>query len=611
MAYLLNYTRVPVDEVLYDPKLAYSMHLALSEDGVNYNPLNHNSGVLFAKATENVDGSLNPKSIKNPWLFQLPEGEFGIVAIRVTGDGEEDEESKGSVICFRSRDLLDYEELGLLKLGVDYIEKVRCSYQAASGSISIIWQEKDGGCYTASLQRSVSQPFACLLPGSVPKLCEAFHGEESGVEEAVYNIPDVVQIEGAVPHNVLEVSEQTADRLRKKLLTPVNIGIEFPKAIGASDMSQLQEYRAKATYSDGTSVFRRVDWDLSQIDFERKGTYNLTGKVHQDHFEFPVAYNRADPCICRWENKYYFIATNDADSNHTLYIREADTIPELVNAEEHLLLDSSTYPEIGGLLWAPEFHEINGRLYIFHAATPGPFFCEESHVMIMRKGGSPICREDWSAPKRVVRKDGSDICEAGKEITLDMTCFEWQGEWYAVWSQRQFLPKDLGAWLYIAKLDPKEPWKLLTEPIVLSKPEYGWANNHTFVDEGPFALIMEDKLCLTFSSAAVDTSYVVGLLTIKKDKDLLEVNNWKKTNYPILTSRSVEGEFGTGHNAYVTDEDGIVWNTYHARPGTKGVRSSGIRRVHFDIDGEPVLDMTEELDVAEEYRTIHTQLTIQ
>ena len=610
MTYLLNYTRVPIDEVLYDPKLAYSMHLALSEDGVNYTALNHNSGILFAKATENADGSLNPKSIKNPWLFRLPEGGFGIVAVRVTGDGEEDGESKGSVICFRSRDLLDYEELGLLKLGMDYIEKVRCNYQAASGTISITWQEKDGGCYTASLQSSGNHPFADLQLGSVPKLCEDFWDEEAETEEAAYNIPDAIQIEGAVPHNVLKVPEQVADRLRKKLMTPVNIGMEFPEEVEASDLDQLQKYRAIASYSDGTSALKRVDWDLSQIDFDRKGTYHLTGKVHQDHFEFPVAYNRADPCICRWGNKYYFIATNDADSNHTLYIREADTIPGLVNAEEHLLLDSDTYPEIGGLLWAPEFHEINGRLYIFHAATPGPFFFEESHVMILREGGSPICREDWSAPKRVVKKDGSNICEEGKEITLDMTCFEWQGEWYAVWSQRQFLPKDLGAWLYIAKLSPQEPWKLLTEPVILSKPEYGWANNHTFVDEGPFALIMEDKLCLTFSSAAVDTSYVVGLLTIQKDMDLLDIRNWKKTNYPILTSRSVEGEFGTGHNAYVADEDGVVWNTYHARPGTKAVRSSGIRRVHFDIDGEPVLDMTEELDVAEEYRTVQTRLII-
>ena len=53
MAYLLNYTRQPVNEKIYDPRLAYSMHLAISEDGREYHALNHNSGVLFAKATEN------------------------------------------------------------------------------------------------------------------------------------------------------------------------------------------------------------------------------------------------------------------------------------------------------------------------------------------------------------------------------------------------------------------------------------------------------------------------------------------------------------------------------------------------------------------------------
>ena len=146
--------------------------------------------------------------------------------------------------------------------------------------------------------------------------------------------------------------------------------------------------------------------------------------------------------------------------------------------------------------------------------------------------------------------------------------------------------------------------------MLLSKPEYGWANNHTFVDEGPFALLQENRLVLTFSSAAVDTSYVVGLLTIEKGKDLLQRKNWKKGNYPILTSRSVKGEFGTGHNAYVTDEYGDIWNTYHARPGIDKVRSSGIRRVHFDIDGLPVLDLTEEQDIAKEHSRVKTKLFV-
>ena len=80
MAYLLSYTRLPVDSVIYDPRLAYSMHLAISEDGENYQALNHNSGVLFVKATENEDGSLTPWSLKNPVILELKDGGFGVVA---------------------------------------------------------------------------------------------------------------------------------------------------------------------------------------------------------------------------------------------------------------------------------------------------------------------------------------------------------------------------------------------------------------------------------------------------------------------------------------------------------------------------------------------------
>ena len=108
-----------------------------------------------------------------------------------------------------------------------------------------------------------------------------------------------------------------------------------------------------------------------------------------------------------------------------------------------------------------------------------------------------------------------------------------------------------------------------------------------------------------------DTSYVVGMLTVEKGKDILVRENWRKSNAPILTSRSVEGEFGTGHNAYVIDEYGDMWNTYHARPGVDGPRSSGVRRVHFDIDGLPRLDLVEENDVNKELRTIRTTLVVE
>ncbi len=597
--YVLSYTRKPIDSVLYDARLAYSMHLALSDDGQNYRGLNHNSGVLFALATENEDGSLNPMSLKNPFLFTMKDGSFGVVAVRILADGDDDSSSKGSVLLWTSDDLLIYKEEGLLALCDCFIDSISCVYDKTMDTYRLCWTNANGGGYYLETKS--------LMP--IDKNAVVKETSERPLQNTLENIC-TADMEGAVLYNKIEITDVQAARLKKKLLTPENTGISFPETITVKSEQELANYPAETSYSDGTSLKRMVDWDLSGVDFDKDGEYQIHGCVRQEHFPFPVAFNRADPCVTRWHGKYYFIATNDADDNHTLYMRESDSITGLVDAEEHLILDSSTYEGIGGLLWAPEFHEINGKLYIFHAATPKEFFWEESCIMELREGGNPICREDWSAPRRIVKRDGSDLCEAGKTISLDMTCFFWEEKWYVIWSQRQFLPKDLGAWLYIAELNPHEPWKLAGEPVILSKPDYGWGNNHTFVEEGPYALVSNGTLYITFSAAAVDTSYVVSYLTIEAGKDLLKPENWRKNNYPILTSRSVEGEYGTGHNAYVTDENGIVWNTYHARPGTDGVRSSGIRRVHFDTDGAPVLDVTEELDLKKEFRNLETKLII-
>lgn len=582
------YQRQPIDSVYYDPRLALSMHLALETEDGKFIPLLHNSGVLFAKATENANGSLNPKSIKNPWIFILDDKTYGILAVRTLADGEDDEESKGSILFFTTSNFVDYKEVSLLPLCNDYVEDVRCE-NAENATFSLYYTTKDGAYLS-----SVSSFFDFTINSTTE----------------VSSLPSIsvpkTDMETAILRHSIEISDEVCDYLKKKLLTPYHTETHFPEKVLAGCKEDLDSVKARLSYSDGTVVPRKVDWDLSTVDFSTPGNYKVNGKLHQDHFPFPVAESHADPCIGKWNGKYYFIATYDGDHEHTMYIREADSIPELVNAKENLILDSTTYEGIGGLLWAPELHIIGGRLCILHAATPDPFFEEESRIMILKDGGNPIVKEDWEAPRRIVRPDGTDICEAGKEITLDMTHFVWEGEDYVIWSQRQFLPVDLGAWLYIGKLNRREPWKLASEPVLLTKPEYGWENNHTFVVEGPFALLRGDTLHITYSAAAVDTSYVVGLLSIQKGADLLNPADWKKKNYPILTSRSVEGEFGTGHNAYCQDDDGIVWNTYHARPGVDGNRCSGIRSVHFDVDDEPMLDVTEELDVTEAISRVST-----
>lgn len=591
---ILCYTREPQEDMLYAKRLAYSMHLAYYDPNGNFVALNHNSGILFAKATENGDCTMNPKSLKSPCLFTLKDGGFGVAAVRVTAGGEPDNESKGKVLLFETDDLLQYREVGFLDLKADvFVTEITCEYNSAGRVYVLCWRDEQGRWH-----RNETKDIFVLNGASAP------------VDTGEVTLPVIgTGIEGAVPHNMISVTAEVEARLKQRLSTPKNTSIEVPETITASSPLELKNYKAKAVYSDGTAHEKTVDWFGSCANWAKPGVYTLKGSVHQDHYPFPVAYDRADPCIRKWKGHYYFIATNDADNNHTLYIRRADSITGLIGAKEVLLLDSFTYDDVKGLLWAPEFHIIKGELYIFFACTTGEFFYEESNVMKLRTGGDPLNRDDWSRPVRVVKKDGSYLCEAGKTISLDMTVIEGD-EYYVAWSERQFLPVDIGAWIYIARIDPDEPWKLTSDPVLLTKPEYGWENNHTFVDEGPFVLKTDRHLFLTFSGAAVDATYVVGLLTADLNSDLLDPQSWTKCNYPLLTSQSVPGEFGPGHNAYVTDDNGDVWNSYHARPGVDGPRSTGLRRVHFDIDGYPVLDLTEEKDLNPALQMVSTKLIV-
>ena len=548
-AQLLVYTREALEENIYAPKLADSVHFALIADG-ECTPLLHNSGIVYAKAVPGENGVLHPYSLRRPWLTRLGghPRPWALLAERIECDGSCDAASEDHVLLFTSPDLIHFTE----------------------------------------------QP---LLHMSDPLAQEYLERRQTPADVAGLDLP-----EGCIPGNIVTLDEAAALRLRHRFLTPVNIANEVPAEVEAASPADLADIRAAARYSDGSTVLKRIDWDMNVIDWTKPGRYEVEGRVHQDRFEFPMAWNKADPAVCRWQDRYYFISTNDLDGNCTLFIREADSIPALVTAQQTCILDTTMYPHLGGLLWAPEMHIIRDRLYIFHAGTPGPFGQEQSHVMALKPGGNPVKASDWEMPRRVVKKDGTMLYDKG--ITLDMTVFWSAGRLYASWSQRQFDPVDLGAWLYIAELDPEEPWRLLSDPQVLTAPEYGWENNHTFVAEGPFALYHGGRILLSYSGALVDSTYVVGLLSMADGADPLDPASWTKENYPLLTSRSVRGEFGPGHNAYVTDEDGLIWNTYHARPGVMvdgrqgfGPRSSGIRRVHMNVEGFPILDMTEELDL--------------
>ena len=116
---------------MYQSATTDSMHLAYSADGRNFEALNDNTGVLFAKN----DGS-KTKVIKQPYLFRMKEGGFGVLAIRAD-EGEEKGDNRGEVLFFTSNDLVSYEEVKRVTLSEeDYIRDPACVYELSLIHIS-------------------------------------------------------------------------------------------------------------------------------------------------------------------------------------------------------------------------------------------------------------------------------------------------------------------------------------------------------------------------------------------------------------------------------------------------------------------------------------------
>lgn len=210
--------------------------------------------------------------------------------------------------------------------------------------------------------------------------------------------------------------------------------------------------------------------------------------------------------------------------------------------------------------------------------------------------------------------DGTFLAE-GNKITLDMTYLQTKRASYVVWSYRRDIgtPADTGSMLYIAAIDAAKPWQLTSEPILLTRPLYGWENvAGTINNEGPYAFYRDGKVYLTYSGGSANSyTYAVGLLAADEESDLLDPASWKKNLWPVLSFYSVEGEYGPGHNAFFYNEDGELMISYHAETSPEStLRCDGIRRVHFRKDGSPVFGMSFEEDLDEEIGNVKTKVIV-
>ena len=375
----------------------------------------------------------------------------------------------------------------------------------------------------------------------------------------------------------------------------------LPERVVATSEKDLEGIRATVVYSDGSRTDRQVDWQTDGVDFGRRGTYTIEGTIRRQAFPFPLARGYGDPVVFPWKGKWYFLGTSDNRNDIGLYVREADSVEGLFapDAVEHLILPYDPERGLEQTFWAPEFHVIGGEAYILFAVS-GPVWGPQCHMMKLKNGGRIIRAEDWEDPVPVVRQDGTPLSSDG--ITLDMTYLKTGGGSYVVWSYRRHIgmPRDTGSMLYIARAGEREPWRLAGEHVLLSRPLYGWENvAGTINNEGPYALVRDGKVYLTYSGGSANAyTYALGMLTAEGETDLTDSGSWTKSITPVLTFRSVAGEYGPGHNSFFVNDLGETMIAYHAETGIdEHLRCDGIRRVHFRKDGTPYFQMSMEEDL--------------
>jgi GH43 family beta-xylosidase len=300
----------------------------------------------------------------------------------------------------------------------------------------------------------------------------------------------------------------------------------------------------------------------------------------------PLVWQRADPFVTLpVSGTYYF--TGSVPEYDRIVVRGADTITGLGSAAESVVWRRPTSGQMGGHIWAPELHRIDGRWYLYFAAgDAGNVFNIRMYVMesVLADPREP---SGWGAPRQIVTPWSS--------FALDSTTFEHLGRRYLVWAQSE--PEiAVNTSLYIAEM--ASPFALASAPVRIATPTRSWEVQGFKVNEGPAVLVRNGRVFITFSASATDSRYCMGLLTADARSNLLDAGAWSKGADPVFTTNEQTRQYGPGHNSFTVAEDGVTdVMVYHARdyrdivgdPLYDPNRHARAQRLYWHPDGTPLL----------------------
>ncbi|GGP18975.1 glycoside hydrolase family 43 protein [Silvimonas iriomotensis] len=282
----------------------------------------------------------------------------------------------------------------------------------------------------------------------------------------------------------------------------------------------------------------------------------------------PFIEQRADPFILRHQDHYYFIAS--VPEYDRLEIRRAASLDGLRETQAVVVWRKPHSGPMSQLIWAPELHHVDGRWYIYFAASHTQAL--DAAGMFQHRMFVLECAD--ADPLAGCWVEKGQITTPLDTFALDGTTFLHQDRRWYLWAQKA--PDIAGnSNLYLAEM--ANPWTLKSAPVLLSKPELEWECRGFLVNEGPAVITHGDRLFVSYSASATDENYCIGLLWIPLQADPMQPENWRKSALPVFCTNKQNRQFGPGHNSFTQTPDGQDVLVYHARNYTQ-------------IEGDPLYD---------------------
>lgn len=313
------------------------------------------------------------------------------------------------------------------------------------------------------------------------------------------------------------------------------------------------------------------------------GMVNQSGDSQFDYIN-PLVEQRADPWIHKdTDGSYYFIATSPKFDR--IMLRSSKTINGLSSATEKEIWRKHESGEMSEHIWAPELHKLDGKWYVYFAASSVENKWHIRVYALSNASANPM-EGEWI--------EEGQIKTGWENFALDATVFEHKGKRYMIWAQAN-KEWEYNSALWLAEMT--SPTSIDTSKIIaITKPTEFWETSKYKVNEGAAVLIRNGKIFVTYSANATDDNYAMGLLWADVDADLMDVNAWNKSKEPVFYTDAGLKRFGPGHNSFTVAEDGKTdLLIYHARyyrelvgnPLTDPNRHTRVRVITWDENGFP------------------------